>query len=77
MTRTCAACRTTLTFENYDRTKHPTLCLACNDAVNVANDHYDGHHDDAPEADCPMCDAVIEATCVAMEAPCYVTRSKN
>ena len=31
------------------------LCRACNEQALTENSHYDGSHEERPEASCPLC----------------------
>lgn len=34
------------------------LCRPCFDAATIQNEHFDGYHQDAPKASCPLCQEV-------------------
>lgn len=37
------------------------LCGPCYDEAGLENEHADGHHDEAPHADCPDCKEAVKA----------------
>lgn len=50
----CTDCNRKLTSAT--RSDNEVLCTKCYELAALENDHQDGYHDDAPDADCLMCD---------------------
>jgi hypothetical protein len=51
-----------LTHSNLDGCIGLDLCRPCRESAECENEHSDGHHQDAPRADCPLCQAAMAET---------------
>lgn len=51
----CLVCKKLTRSTGRGDNENVNLCAACYDAAGIENEHYDGHHQYEPCAQCPLC----------------------
>jgi len=73
----CRVCGKKTTWSEANGNSDLALCHKCFDAASTENEHFDGHHQEAPLATCPLCVAsMIPAAEKALKAEIKAGRKK-